>query len=55
MSTVQTIEDVPALNVKFVDGLQETEADAPNVTVLDPSNIVLTLLLLDDKVPAVTL
>ena len=47
------ISEVPALKVKFVDVVNVI---APlNVTVLDPSNIALTLLLLDDREPAVTL
>ena len=48
--------DAPALNVKFViaDKLVPPPA-LLNVTVLDPRLIALTLLLLDDKEPAVTL
>jgi hypothetical protein len=53
---VQVICDVPELNVRFVLFEKFTGAAvALNVTVLDPSVIVLTLLLLDDKTSAVTL
>ncbi len=47
--------DVPALKVKFTGFVNTTVVPALNVTVLDPSNIALTLLLLDDREPAVTL
>ena len=52
----KVIVEVPALNVRLV--LVEKFNDDPEfaiVIVLDPSVIVLTLLLLDDKAPAVTL
>ena len=53
---VQLICDVPALNVRFVLVAKFTAAAvALKVNVLDPSVIVLTLVLLDDKEPAVTL
>jgi hypothetical protein len=48
------IVDVPAFKVRFVLVVNTGEF-ADVVTVLDPNVIVLTLLLLDDKVPAVTL
>ena len=51
---VKFIVDVPPENVKFVDVNIATPALPFNVTVLDPSVIALTLLLLDDKEPAVT-
>jgi hypothetical protein len=41
--------DVPAVNVKFVLVVKVTGDDPLNVTVLDPSVIVLTLLLLDNN------
>ena len=49
------IVDVPLENVKFVDVNIAIPALPFNVTVLDPRLIALTLLLLDDKEPAVTL
>jgi hypothetical protein len=48
------IVDVPAFKVRFVLVVNTGEFDDV-VTVLDPSVIVLTLLLLDDKDVAVTL
>ena len=52
---VQFICEVPELNVKLVLVVNVT-GDVPlNVNVLDPSVIVLTKLLLEDKDPAVTL
>ena len=48
------IVDVPAFKVRFVLVVNTGEFDDV-VTVLDPRLIVRTLLLLDDKEPAVTL
>ena len=47
--------DVFAFNVRFVDVVKFTGVVPLNVNVLDPSVIVLTFELLDDKEPAVTL
>ena len=52
---VQLICDVPALNERFVPIVKTIGCESLNVNVLDPSVIVLTLLLLDDKALAVTL
>jgi hypothetical protein len=49
----KVIDDVPELKVRLVDVVKVTSS--LNVTVLDPRLIALTLLLLDDKEPAVTL
>ena len=51
---MQTIDDVPALNVKFVLVPKFTTVPAVQVTVLEFRFIVLTLALVDDKAPAVT-
>jgi hypothetical protein len=52
---VRLIEEEPEFTVAFVDVLISNAVAVLNVTVLDPSAIVLTLLLLDDREPAVTL
>ena len=48
------IVEVPALNVRLVDVAKFTGFVAAKVNVLAPRLIVLTLLLLDSKEPAVT-
>ena len=50
----QTIDELAAFKVKFVKVPMPTTVPAVNVTVLEPSVIVLTLELVDAKVPAVT-
>jgi hypothetical protein len=49
------MEDVPEFTVTFVEVLISNAVLLLSVTVLDPNVIALTLLLLDDREPAVTL
>jgi len=50
-----TIDDVPALNVRFVFVVNSTARVPLIVTVLDPKLIVLTFVFVEENLPVVTL